>query len=177
LATERRPIALATDSSAARSAMSEARGRLEVAMQHEGIEIRTVRPYNGPQLVVHANLRKVVRVGEWLEHRATQLSCEIDIARAAIAEANPQPVVPKHFCGRDPHEIHRFILRQRLDRLRSAATLCTGPVRFELATVQIGPLRHESERASRQSTDQYLATPNRDHRVVLGVLGMEMGGS
>src|ERR1019366_2484308 len=56
-----------------------------------------------------------------------------------------------------------------------AATLCAGPVCFELATVQIGPLRHELERASRQITDQHLAATDRDHRVVLGVLGMEMG--
>ena len=58
-------------------------------MQHEGIEVRTVGPYNGPQLVVHPNLREEVRVGEWLEHGSVQLSCEIDITRVAIAEADP----------------------------------------------------------------------------------------
>jgi hypothetical protein len=59
--------------------MNEARGRLEVAVQHEGIEIRTVGPYDGSQLVVHANLRKEVGIGKWLEHGAAQLSREIDI--------------------------------------------------------------------------------------------------
>jgi hypothetical protein len=69
--------------------MNETRGRLEVAMQHKGIEVRSVGPHNGPQSIVHADLRKEVGVGEWLEHRATQLSGEIDITRAAIAEADP----------------------------------------------------------------------------------------
>jgi len=74
---------------AGRSAMNEARGRLEVAVQHEGVEVRAVGPHDGPQLVVYANLRKEVGVGKWLEHGAVQLSCEIDISRAAIAEADP----------------------------------------------------------------------------------------
>ena len=41
--------------------------------------------------------------------------------------------------------------------------------------MQIGPLRHKFERASRQITDKHLAAPDRNHRVVLGVLGVEMG--
>jgi hypothetical protein len=69
--------------------MNEARCRLEVAVQNERIEVRSVGPRNGPQLVVHPNLRKEVSVSKWLEHRAVQLSCEIDITRAAIVETDP----------------------------------------------------------------------------------------
>ncbi len=76
--------------------MSEARGRLEVSVQHEGIEVRAVGPHDGPQLVVDGHLRKEVRVGKWLEHEAVQLSCEIDITRTAVAEADPQQIVPQH---------------------------------------------------------------------------------
>jgi hypothetical protein len=50
--------------------MNEAGGRLEVAVQHKGIEISTVGPHDGPQVVVHANLRKEVGVGKWLKHSA-----------------------------------------------------------------------------------------------------------
>jgi hypothetical protein len=66
--------------------MNEARGRLEVAVQHEGVEVRTVGPHDGPQFVIYANLRKEVGVGKRLKHTAVQLACEIDITRAAIAE-------------------------------------------------------------------------------------------
>jgi hypothetical protein len=59
--------------------MNEGRRRLEVAVQNERIEVRSIGPHDGPQLVVHANLRKEVGVGKWLKHRAAQLSCEIDI--------------------------------------------------------------------------------------------------
>ena len=76
--------------------MNEVGGRLEVAVQHEGVEVRSVGPDNGPKIVVHTNLRKEVGVGKWLEHRAMQLPCEIDVTRAAIAEADPQPVVTQH---------------------------------------------------------------------------------
>jgi hypothetical protein len=58
-------------------------------VQHEGVEVGSVGPYDGPQLVANANLRKEVGVGKWLEHRAVQVSCEIDITRASIAEADP----------------------------------------------------------------------------------------
>jgi hypothetical protein len=139
--------------------MDEVRGRLEVAVQHKWIEVRPVGPHDGPEVVVYANLCKIVGVGEWLEHRAMQVSCEIDITRAAIAEADPQPVVTKHLRGRDPYEVHRLILRQRVDRLGGVATLCADPVRFELATVQISPLRDEFECASRQSPTSTLPLP------------------
>ncbi len=113
--------------------MGEAWGWLEVAVQHKGIEVGTVGPHDGSQLAVHPNLRKEVWVGERLKDRAVQLSCEIDISRAAIAESDPQPVVPKHLCGGNPHKVHPLILRQRVDRLWGAATLRLGPVRFKLA--------------------------------------------
>jgi hypothetical protein len=89
--------------------MDEPWGWLEVAVQHKGVEVGTVGPYDGPQLVVYPDLRKVLWVGEWLKHRAVQLSCEIDISRAAVAEADPQPVVSKDLYGRDPHDVHRLI--------------------------------------------------------------------
>ncbi len=60
--------------------MDQARGWLEVAVQNKGIEVSTVGPHDGSQLVVHPNLGKEVWVGEWLKNRAVQLSCEIDIS-------------------------------------------------------------------------------------------------
>jgi hypothetical protein len=57
-------------------------------VQHEGVEVGSVGPYDGPQLVVHVDLREEVGVGEWLEYGAVQLSGEVDITRAAIAEAD-----------------------------------------------------------------------------------------
>ncbi|MGO9319434.1 MAG: hypothetical protein ACLQBY_01330 [Solirubrobacteraceae bacterium] len=48
---------------AGRAAMNEVRGRLEVAVQHKRIEVCTVGPHDGPQVVVHANLRKEVGLG------------------------------------------------------------------------------------------------------------------
>jgi hypothetical protein len=133
--------------------MNDARGRLEVAVQHEGVEIRAVGPYDGSQLVVYANLRKEVGVGKWLEHGAVQLSCEIDIMRAAIAEADPEPVVAQHLRAGDLHEVHSLILRQWVDRLGGASTLCKRPVCFEFAAVQSGPLCDEFARARRQITN------------------------
>jgi hypothetical protein len=50
--------------------MNEAWGRLEVAVQHKGIQVRTIGPHDGPELVVHPNLRKEVGVGKWVKHRA-----------------------------------------------------------------------------------------------------------
>ncbi len=118
-------------------------------MQHKGIEVRAVGPRNGPQFVVHPNLREEVGVGKWLEHGATELSSEVDIALAAIAEGKPQPVVAKDLDGRDLYEVHALILRQWVDRLGAAAVSRTRPVCLELLAVQIGPLCHELERASR----------------------------
>jgi hypothetical protein len=155
--------------------MNEACGRLEVAVQHKGVEVRSIGPHDGSQVLVHANPREKGGVGEWLKDRAAQLSREIDVSRAAIAEADPQSIVTEHLCGRHRYEVHPLILREGGDRLRGAATRCADPVCFELGAVQIGPLRDEFERASRQITDEHLAVPDRYHRVVLGVLGMEVG--
>lgn len=60
--------------------MRKARSRLEIAVQDERIEIGAVGPYNGPQLIVDTSQCEVIRVGERLEHGATQLSGEIYIA-------------------------------------------------------------------------------------------------
>jgi hypothetical protein len=133
--------------------MNEARRRLEVAVQHKRVEIRTVGPNNGPEVVIYANLRKEVGVGEWLEHGAVQFSCEINIPRAAIAESDPEPVVAEHLSAGDLHEVHRMILRQWIDRFGGAAALCARPVCFEFALVQSGPLCDEFKRARRQITD------------------------
>jgi hypothetical protein len=143
-------------------------------VQDKGIEVRSVGPHDGPEFVVDAGLRKEVGVGKRLKDGAMQLAREIDIARASIAEADPQMVVTEYLRGGDPYEVHRIILRQRVDRLGGAAVRCARPVCFELATVQSGPLCDEFERTSRQMTHQHVAAPDRDHRVVLGVLGMEM---
>lgn len=59
-----------------RSVMSEARRGLEVAVQHERVEVGAVRPRHGAQLVVHAHLREESRVGERLEYRPAQLAFE-----------------------------------------------------------------------------------------------------
>lgn len=143
-------------------------------MQDKGIEVRSVGPRDSPEFVVDAGLRKEVGVGKRLKDGAMQLAREIDIARASIAEADPQLVVTEYLRRGDPYEVHRIILRQRVDRLGGAAIRCARRVCFELATVQRGPLCDEFERASRQMTHQHFAAPDRDHRVVLGVLGMEV---
>lgn len=114
-------------------------------MQNERVEVRTIGPHDRSQLVVHANPCKEVGVLKWLKHRPVQLSGEVDIARAAIAEAKPQPVMAKDLCGRHPYEVHRVILRQRVDRLRGAAALGTVPVRLQLLAMQAGPLAYEPE--------------------------------
>ncbi|MCW3018423.1 MAG: hypothetical protein JWN10_731 [Solirubrobacterales bacterium] len=59
-------------------------------MQDKGIEVRSVGPHDGPEFVVDAGLRKEVGVGKRLKDGAMQLVREIDIARASIAEADPQ---------------------------------------------------------------------------------------
>jgi hypothetical protein len=69
--------------------MNEARCPARSRRAKREDEVRSVGPRNGPQLVVHPNLRKEVGVSKWLEHRAVQLSCEIDITRAPIVEADP----------------------------------------------------------------------------------------
>lgn len=59
--------------------INEVRGRLEVALQDERIEVRTVGPDDGPEVVVNAELREEAGVGKLLKDGAVQLSCEIAI--------------------------------------------------------------------------------------------------
>jgi hypothetical protein len=91
--------------------MDEARGRLEVPVQHERIEISAIGPNDSAELVVNPHLREEVRIAQRLEDRAMQLSGEIDIAPAPIAEAKPKPVVAKHLNRCYGYEHHRPILR------------------------------------------------------------------
>jgi hypothetical protein len=58
-------------------------------VQHEGIEVRTVGPDDGAQLIVYANLREEVGISEWLEHGTPELSRQINDARAPIAKTEP----------------------------------------------------------------------------------------
>ena len=58
--------------------MDEARGRLEVPVQHEWIEIGAVGPGDGAELIVHPHLREEIRIAQRLEDRAVQLSGEIE---------------------------------------------------------------------------------------------------
>jgi hypothetical protein len=99
------------------SVMNETRGRLEVPMQHEGIEVGSVGPHDGAQLVVYPHLSEIAGIGQGLEDGAVQLSGEIDLACAAVAEAEPELVVTKHVYRGDAYELHPPILRQRVDGL------------------------------------------------------------
>lgn len=154
--------------------MCEARGGLEVAVQHERVEVGAVGPYHRSKLIVHVNLREEVGVGERRKHRTMQLSREIDVTRDTIAEAEPQPIVTEHLDRCDSHDIHKPILGQRLNRLRSTAVLRPAPVRLQLRMVQRRPLAHELERATRQIADEHGTRVYRDDRMMLGVLSMEM---
>jgi len=158
-----------------RSVMSEARRGLEVAVQHERVEVGAVRPYDGAQLVVHTHLGEEVRVGEGLEHGSTQLAFQVNVARATVAEAESEPVVTEHLYRCDAHEVHVPILRQRVDRLGSAAVLRALPISFQFLAVQTCPLVHEPECTTRQRADDHRPVANRDRGMMLGVLGVEMG--
>jgi hypothetical protein len=63
----------------------EARGGREVAVQHEGVEPGTVAVPGSSSTRTGA---QGVGIGKWLEHRPSQLSGEIDVARASVADAN-----------------------------------------------------------------------------------------
>lgn len=140
--------------------MDETRGRLEVPVQHERIEVGSIGPRDGAQLVVYPHLRKVVGIGQRLEHRAMQLPCEIDVACAAVAEAKPQLVVTKHVYRGDTYELHVPILRQRVDGLGRTPVLSPLPVRFQLLAVQTRPLGHELQCATRKTADKHLVAAN-----------------
>jgi hypothetical protein len=50
-----------------------------IAVQHVGIEIRAVGPYDRSQLGVDRDLPELLQVSERLEHRPPQLGLEIDM--------------------------------------------------------------------------------------------------
>jgi hypothetical protein len=154
--------------------MCQARGRLEVAVQHKRVEVGAVRPHDRPQLIIHTNLREEAGVGKGLEHGTMQLPGEVDIAGTAIAEAEPQSIVAENLGGRDAHEVHDPILRQRVDRLGSTTTVRPSPIRLKLQAMQCRPLAHELERTTRQLADEHRASLDRYYRTMLGVLSMEM---
>ena len=132
------------DVSGRSSVMDETRGRLEVPVQHEGIEVGSVGPGDGPQLVVHTHLREVVGIGQRLEHGAMQLPGEIDVACAAIAEVKPELVVTKHVYRGDAYELHASSYGN--------GSMGSGeppsfplPVGFQLMAVKTRPLGGKSE--------------------------------
>lgn len=139
------------DVSDRRSVMHEARSRLEIPVQHEGIEVGSVGPDNGAQLVVYLNLSEVAGIGQRLEDGTVQLPGEIDIAFAAVAKAKRELVVTKHVYRGDANELHAPILRQRVDGLGRTTGLGSLPVCFQLLAVQTRPLGHELERAAREA--------------------------
>jgi hypothetical protein len=155
--------------------MDETRGRLEIPMQHEGIEVGSVGPHDGAQLLVYPHLSEIAGIGQRLEHRAMQLPGEIDVACAAVAEAKPQLVVTKHVYRGDAYELHAPILRQRVDGLGRTPVLGSLPVCFQLLAVQTRPLSHELERASGETADKHFVAADHNRRMMLGVLGMEVG--
>jgi hypothetical protein len=59
-------------------------------MQDKRVEIGAVGPYDRSKLIIDTNLCEEVGVAKRLEDRTVQLSTEIDIAGATIAEAQPQ---------------------------------------------------------------------------------------
>ncbi len=49
--------------------MREARGRLEIAVQHKRIEVGAIGPYDRAELIIHTDLGKELGVCQGLEHR------------------------------------------------------------------------------------------------------------
>jgi hypothetical protein len=158
-----------------RSVTNEARCRLEVSVQYEGIEVGSVGPHNGAQLVVYLHPSEVAGIRQRLEDGTVQLPDEIHIACAAVAEAKPELVVTKHVYRGDAYEIHASILRQRVDGLGRTSVLSHLPICFQLLAVQTRPLGHELERASRETAHKHLIAADDNRRVMLGVLGVEVG--
>lgn len=157
--------------------MDEARGRLEVPVQHEGVEVGSVGPHDGAQLIVYLHLSEVARIGQRLKDGAVQLPGEIDVACGAVAEAEPELVVTKHIYRGDANELHAPILRQRVDGLGRTPVLGPLPVPFQLLAMQAPPLGHELERATREAAHEHVVAANHDRRMMLGVFGVEVGGS
>lgn len=115
--------------------MNETRDRLEVPVQNQRVEVGSVGPHDGAQLVIYLHLSEVAGIGQRLEHGAMQLPGEIDVMCAAIAKAKPELVVIKHVYRGDTNELHTPILRQRIDGLWRAPVLCPLPVSFQLLSV------------------------------------------
>lgn len=104
-----------------RSVMDETRSWLEVPMQHKRIEVGSVRPHDGSEFLVYSHVGEEVWIGQGLEYGTSQLPDEIDISRAAVAEAESESIVTKYLDGCDGYELHRLILRQGIDRLGMSA--------------------------------------------------------
>jgi hypothetical protein len=132
------------------SVVSETRRRLEVPVKNHRIEVRSVRPGDGAQIVIDVYLGEEVGVGQRLEYRAMQCLGEVDVARAAVAEPEPQLVVAKNLHRDDTHVLHMdAILRQWIDGVGTAAVLGALPVGIELLPVQPSPFDHQLECAAR----------------------------
>jgi hypothetical protein len=155
--------------------VDEAGGRLEVPVQYEWIEIGAVGPDDSAEFVVHPHLREEGRIAQRLEDRAMQLSGEIDVAPTAVAEAESEPIVAEHLNRRHGYEHHRSILRQRVDRLGNGPAVYALPIGLKLLTMEGCPLCHKLERTAWQFAHKHPHVVNRDHRMVLGVLCMEVG--
>jgi hypothetical protein len=153
----------------------ETRSRFKVSVQNQGVQIGSVGPYDSTQLVIYLHLSEVAGIGQRLEHGAVQLPGEIDVACAAIAKTKPELVVAKHVYRGDANELHAPILRQRVDGLGRTPVLSPLPVDFQLLAVQTCPLGHELERPSGEAAHKHLIAADHDRRVMLGVLGVEVG--
>jgi hypothetical protein len=134
------------------SVMDETRGGLEVPVQHEGIEVDSVGPHDGAQLVVYSDLSEITRIGQRLEDGTMQLPTEIDVACAAVAEAKLELVVAKYIYRGDANELHASILRQRVDGLGRTPILGSLPVGFQLVAVQTRPRHGGNSEADTAST-------------------------
>jgi hypothetical protein len=65
--------------------------RLMVAVEHVGIEVVTVWPYDGAKFGIDAHLAEVGGVLQRLSHRRPKIAREIDLADQAVGERQPQP--------------------------------------------------------------------------------------
>lgn len=149
--------------------------RLEVAMQDKRIKVSAVGPDDGTELRIDAHFAEEVRVSKWLEDGSVQLPGKINLARAGIAEAKPQPVMAKHLYRSDIHILHRSSLAQRVDRVWGPSLLCQSPVGPQLVAVHTGPFAYQLVSAGGQATYKYTAVRDADGGVVLGVAHVEMG--
>src|ERR1700722_18485430 len=61
-----------------------------VAMEHVGIEVVAVRPYDCAKFGIYVHLTEVGGVLQWLGHRSPKITGEIDLADEAIGKGQPQ---------------------------------------------------------------------------------------